>query len=657
MADYKFDDWKKTLEELQSSVQKGLAEMRQQKMAVQQLKTEVLEKLESGKFLRDDERIVISAPEIVIGNVDKSGDLLGGTGCVVVKGNSVGLEGVGESGQIVSRATSIQQIAVDPGTDGVENVVWPTSEIVSHACDIVLQSDNAVGAFSQQATSAGRGGIRIHAERSLDMDASYASAGRLKSLDDSISSLTETISELEKLADEKKKQVDQSFKDIQELFEKEHKLNDPENFLGRVNLVDIEQVHDDLEQAMPALYHSTMEFIQTVSQLAEANRVKKSYEEEKERTPKADDLKKMATNASMSLAAETINLATVDGDGNLHTNASAGIGVRTPRMNVNMVDNTGMLAPDSYFNVKTKDIALSTIDSSKDGKEFPAVGSVNIMSKNITLASKNLMTTDNGGETAEKCLTPGGRVAIAAQNIEVTTVNSSGQQFDDKGQLTKAEFKAEGSVYVNSKFVTVESFDYDYADKKLTPKGQTAGSSLAIQTENTRILSADAEGKAAGTIDLNAKAISVKSMNVDKEKLTDDKLAEGGTMILVAEKMYTGALSKDVKSKKIQMVSEEIGAFADNTLEIQQGDGKAVVQLDGGNASVGGGKTQVYGDTTINAKAEVKGELKAPKISGDSIEAKSAFKSPNISDGFGGGAGGGGGSLSAKLKTEDAPKK
>jgi uncharacterized spore protein YtfJ len=71
---------------------------------------------------------------------------------------------------------------------------------------------------------------------------------------------------------------------------------------------------------------------------------------------------------------------------------------------------------------------------------------------------------------------------------------------------------------------------------------------------------------------------------------------------------------------------------------------------------VGGSKTQVFGETTINAKTEVKGDLKAPKIVGDSIEVKTSFKSPNITDGMGGGAGGGGGSLSAKLKTEDAPK-
>ena len=52
----------------------------------------------------------------------------------------------------------------------------------------------------------------------------------------------------------------------------------------------------------------------------------------------------------------------------------------------------------------------------------------------------------------------------------------------------------------------------------------------------------------------------------------------------------------------------------------------------------------------------MKDELKAPKVVGDNIEAKSAFKSPNIKDGMGAGSGGGGGKLSTKLKTEDAPK-
>ena len=94
--------------------------------------------------------------------------------------------------------------------------------------------------------------------------------------------------------------------------------------------------------------------------------------------------------------------------------------------------------------------------------------------------------------------------------------------------------------------------------------------------------------------------------------------------------------------------------FATETAEIQQGEAKAVLQLDGGTFSASGDKTALYGETTLNGKTEVKDALSAPKITGDSIEAKSQFKSPNISDGMGVGGGGGGGSLSTKLQKAEA---
>ena len=129
MADYKFDDWKKTLEELQSSVQKGLAEMRQQKMAVQQLKTEVLEKLESGKFLRDDERIVISAPEIVIGNVENKPDLEGpgwtvkdgDAAIVTVKDEDLTAE---NSYTVITKLVINKKGSILPATGGIGTVLF-----------------------------------------------------------------------------------------------------------------------------------------------------------------------------------------------------------------------------------------------------------------------------------------------------------------------------------------------------------------------------------------------------------------------------------------------------------------------------------------------------------------------------------------------------
>jgi hypothetical protein len=256
----------------------------------------------------------------------------------------------------------------------------------------------------------------------------------------------------------------------------------------------------------------------------------------------------------------------------------------------------------------------------------------------------------------EKELTKDSKITMTAKTIEVATTNPKDIERDDKGKLTKGEYTSEGDVIFRSKTFSVESLDYEVKDGKLSTKALTKDGKVSVRAEKTAFLAADAEGKSTGSFSINAKAVDVKSMDVDKEKLTDDKLAAGSTMTLVSEKMFVGAKSKDIKSKKFQAVSEEMGMFADKTFEAQQGDGKAVLQLDGGNANVGGSKTAVYGDTTINGKADIKGDVKAPKATIDNIEAKSSFKSTNISDGIAVPGAAGGGSLSAKLKTEDAPK-
>ena len=653
---YIFEEWKKMLEKFQQCVDKGVEEMHQQKAEVQQIKTDIFNRLDRGAYYHDDERIVISAPEIVIGNVDKSGTLNGGcVGSVVIKGSDVSLEGVGETGRIVSRAPIIHQKAVNPGIDGRENVVCDSSEIVSQACDIVLHSSDAKDEFSQIPVHAGRGGISLHADQRFNIEAAVTAEWRKKQIEAIIKGLDTQSKELKKSVEDQKKAVDKFLQDMIKLAEKEEKLNAPKDHSTFTNLTDISEIHEQIEALLPSVYRSTQTFIDLVSELAEVNRRKKALEKEKGAIKTGDDFKKKSTGASMSVVAESISVATADGDGNLHTNKGAGISVRTPRMGLNMHDDEGALAKDGYFSVSAQDITLNTVNPKDKGKEWPMEGKVKIQSKDINLEAIDYKMNDKN-QLWEKELTKEGKITMSAKTVEVSTANPKGIERDEKGKLTKGEFVGEGDVIIRSKTVTLESLDYEVKDGKLSTKALTKDSKLGIRTEKTTVIAADAEGKATGSINLNAKAVNVKSMDVDKEKLTDDKLAAGSTMTLVSEKMYVGAKSKDIKSKKIQAMSEEIGAFADKTLEIQQGDGKAAVQLDGGNAAVGGGKTQVYGETTINGKTEVKDELKAPKVVGDSVEAKSAFKSKNISDGMAMGGGGGGGSLSTKLKTEDAPK-
>ena len=572
---------------------------------------------------------------------------------MIIRGTEVDVEGVGESGTISSRAPVIQQTAVDPGIDGQEAVVYPHSAVLTQARSVVLQSNEAKDAFSRSIAVPSGSGITIHADQLLNIDASISSEARKADIEASVTALKQQKSDLKSATDKQKSSIEKLFKDLQKLMDDSETNND--GFLNtRMNLVDISKTNDEVQSILPVLYRVTVDFIHSVSQQAELSRQITALEAEKKDIKSGDDFKKKSTGALLSLNSESISMTTVDADGNLRMNDGAGVSIWTPHMGISMNQADGTLVEKGAFCVSSENVMISTANPKADGSEITAAGQVNISSKAINLEAMDYQSKDKA--YTEKGLAADGKVSITAKTIEVATTNPKDITRDDKGKVTKGEYKAEGDVIIRSKTVAVETLDYEVADGKLKPKTLTKDSKIEMRSEKMGLLAADTEGKATGSISLNAKAVAVKSMDVDKEKLTDSKLAAGSTMTLVSEKMYVGSKSKDIKSKKIQTVSEEIGAFADKTLEIQQGDGKAVVQLDGGNASVGGSKTQVYGETTINAKTTVKGEISAPKVTGDSIQAKTAFKSPNISDGMGGGAGGGGGSLSAKLKTEDAPK-
>ena len=221
---YIFDDWKKLLDNFQSSVEKDLEEIHQQKSEVQQIKADLIQRFEKGHYYRDDDTVIISAPNIVIGNVDKNGDLLsGGIGNVIIKGSGVALEGVGDGGSVVTRASSIRQTAVDPGVDGVENVVRSTSEIVSQAGSIVLHSSEAKDAFSMSAVPPLNGGITIHADQTLNLEAALSAEGRKEQIEATVEGLSKQAEDLNKQIEKQKKSVDDCFKKMSDLLDKENK--------------------------------------------------------------------------------------------------------------------------------------------------------------------------------------------------------------------------------------------------------------------------------------------------------------------------------------------------------------------------------------------------------------------------------------------------
>ena len=635
--DYIFNDWEEKLSNFESSVEKDLAEIRKCKAEMQQMKLDVVAELQKGRYIRDTQRLVLSAPEIIIGNVDRSGTLFAGGSKVIVRGTQVGVEGAGEGGSLELRAPSIREIAEDPGTDGREHVVGSVSEVVSQARNIIIQSDDAEGAFSAPAVPTGGSGVRIHADKTIDVHAAMTAESREERLSDLISATEKQKDYLKEQASAHKEAFTNLKKEMEELLEKRDKLSGDYSDV-RTNYRDIRKVSDEIEALSMSITEETYAYAEILSMLAETNRRLQCFKKEKSKIKKGDDFKKKPTGATVNITGEKIHLVSADGEHNLRDNEGSGVTIEANTVGITSLDKEGALNKEGKVRVVAKNIEMDTAGAADlkfddEGKlekgSFTAEGDFKLTSKNITIEAVDYEVADK--KYKEKKLTDDSKIKLRAKTIEVSTENSANMEVDEKGKITKANYTSEGDIIVHSKTFTMESVDTDIENGEATDVSAT-----------------DTEGKATGSVSINAKAVSLKSMDVEKEKRTDDKLAEGSTMTIVSEKMYMGAKSKDVKSKKVQVMSEEIGAFADKTLEIQQDEGKALVQLDGGNASLGGSKTEIYG------KTEVKDELKSPKATIDNIEAKTSFKSPNIQDGMG--AGGGGGSLSAKLKTEDAPK-
>ena len=628
-----FELLEERLSAFEASVTKDLEEMRQCKAEMRHLSAEFSSKLKKGRYERDDERIILSAPEIIIGHVDSEGMLLSGSSVITVRGTNVGVQAAGTAGKVETRAASIRQVAEDPGDDGREHVVGPVSEVVSHARQIIVQSEDADGTFVLPDVPGAGSGVFIHADEQVEISATATAESREERIQALIDSLESQKEDLMEELDLQKESFKETTKEIDELMDDREKLLKDEEEVT-TTYEDIEWLNTQIDEASTSLAQTTAHYAEVLSLLGEVHRQIKSLKDQKVAIIKGDEFKQQSTGASVAITGESISLISADGEGNLRDNPESGITMKANKVSVASVESDGQLKPEGRISLQAKHVEVATAgetdqqwedDGTLTAATYTTEGDFTLKSQNIAIEGVDYEVADK--QYKEKQLTADSKIKLRAQTIEVSTEGSAGIEVDAEGQLTKATMTAEGDVIVKSKNVTIASADYDVEGGEAKEKALTKDGSVTIRAEKTDLSPVDAEGK----------------------------LLAGSTMTLVAEKMLVGAKSKDVRSKLLQAASDSVGLFADTVLEAQQGDGKAVVQLEGGNLSVGGSKTHVYGDTTINAKTEVKGELKAPKVSGDDIQAGAHFKSTNIEDGVAAVAPGGGGSLSAKLKEEEQP--
>lgn len=581
-----FTNWQTALEDFQKSVEKDLEEIRKQKSEIQQMKAEIINRLDQGQYIRDNNRVIISAPEIIIGNVDKSGTLWNGCSQVTIRANEINLEGVGSGttgiGTIVSRAASIQQIAVDPGSDGMESVVKPTSEIVSQAQSITLRGETAEDFFPTGAPRSSKG-IFLSTDGQIGINATKPCETLKEQLENQEKSLKTIISDLTKEMNNAKSETSSLITQLNSIAEK-NTMN-ADDISTRTNFLDIDELQEEFQHVSFTLYTSMTRYFNVLSRLAEANRQLNSIKEQKEAAGQLQSsFKEKTTDTFISLRSENISLTSTDGDGNLRTNDGAGIGLAGKEIRFTSYGNDGALIKDSNIYMGSQDVEINTA--------------------NPKIADKN------------------------------------------------TDLPAEGSVRVVSKAIQVEAVDYETKDDKTEEKSLTQEGSFTLRAEKINLNATDTEGKATGTIAANAKTVEVKAMDVDKEKRTDKELAAGSSLLLLAEKVYAGARDKKTRSKSVQVASDKVGLFGDTTVELQQ-DGKAILQLSGGDAALSGSKTTLYGEMTSQGKSTFKSDVTAETVEMKNLKVDSSFKTPYTTEGISVPSAPSTAKLSAKLSEEE----
>lgn len=589
----KYKQLQTSLEKLQKDVAADLEQIRKDKLEIQGIKQSIDTLIKEGYYLRDDKRIIISAPEIIIGNVGRDGTLLANGSKVVLRAQNIGLEGVGVDecsvGRVVTRASNIANIAVDPGIDGGENVVRANSSIVNMARKVVLQSEDAEGVFLSPSSAAGTG-ISIISDTNIDVNA----LAKCESHKDVIKDMTTTLKEEKTALSKECSAFKTEIKDAISILDNivmfgiaPITLTDLGQTLANQDMVEYQE---DFEDTADQLYRSMSSFFAKASRLAEVNRQISSLEAaEKARSSKSSSFKTKNVQTHINLNSECIGLSSVDGDGNIRE------------------------TPASKVTVNTRSFSVSTLD--KDGKQIK----------------------DSG-------------IKMLSNMVEISTVDP---KITDKG----AEYPALGDVKIVSKNIVMEAVDYKLEDKKTTEALLTKDGSISMRASTISGDTTSTDGKNEGMLSLNAKRVEIKSMDVDKDKRTDKSMTSAGVMLLNSEKMYVGGSGSDSEkenSKLLQLVSSEVGLFAKKTAEMQQG--KALVQLVGDKLSVSGSEAAIYGKTKMQGEVTFSGKATGPSAEFKSVSVSTVFKGPSISDGMGVASGGSGGSLSAKLKQEQVAK-
>ena len=568
---HELNEWKEQLDRLKESLAKELEDIQQCKADIAQLRTETADKYSSVHYIRDDRKLILSAPEIVIGNVNRHGMLLGNEASVTVRGHLLKLESLDKLEQ---RAPQIHQIAEYPGIDGEESTLLPEkSEIVQAGRSILVKSLTEAKTICPGFDLTTKPGITLASEGGIAIDASLACKTEKEALDRAIAELEtqkgQAQSQLNEIAD----QLSNCFLNLKLAIKQPTLQVTMTDLLTRAAYMDLEELQKEFGLKSEEVYSLLSGYYHQLAVLARINIRLSELKKRKEAVSGREaSFKDETTSSRVLIKSETIRLESRDGDNNVRTNDEAGVYVT---------------APHTIIAAQKDD--LSSIEQ--------------------------------------------GTIALRAETIDLNTQNTS-MTDQEKGE---GESKAEGQVNIISKEIRMEAVDEELKENKPTEKALTAESKIFMRAETIQVDSTDTEGKATGLIDLNAKNVRLKSMDVDKESRKESALAEGSQLQLLADSLYIGSAEDDTKSKWAQVAADKVKLFGTTTAELQQDKDKGLVALDGGKVTVNGDEINLFG--TLDSKGQSTfTALTSKHIDTDTMEIKKGWKTPITSEGTPGAA-------------------
>ena len=459
--------WEERLNNFKQALDKELQEIQQCKAELAEIQKEVQESLSGIRYIREEGRLVLSAPEIVIGDVDPLGVLGPRYSKVIIRGNEVKVEG---TSRILNRAPEIHSLAEHPGRDGQESTLPYHSEIVQVARNVLVNGVSDAEVINPNRDMVSRPGVAITSRGSIDVNASVSCEYETQQLDQAIQALKNQKNQTDKQIADIEKEVKAASMELDLLL----KLPDVNvsDTLVRVNYLDISELHEEYNQKVKRMCEKCMAYYSALATQADTNLRIAALEKQKETVKgRKANFEEQTTGSSIYLQSERIRLDTRDGDYHTRTNPEAGFFVNSSHISLTSYMDDWKTIEESYLYVGTQKATISTqnynySDPQKGEGEVVTEGEVNILSKTVRVQAVDADLKEF--EPTEKALTPESQLTVRMEQTQV--------------QATDTEGKATGLIDMNAKNLRLNSMDVDKESGE--EKELSQGSQLQLLAES-----------------------------------------------------------------------------------------------------------------------------------------------------------------------------